>query len=1608
MKKLFSLLGSCLLLLGSSQAATLNISNVNADLDGYYGVADASGTLMTPSAGSAIIGRIDGLTDVQVINKAAAGKIAELDAAFEPFGSAFSMANRADGAFDADPSHDTSADTNPGYGGSSIYVWFYKGSSRLLATEYLLVKLNAVFPTDTGVPAAPIDVSVTPEGVATVVAGVFGVATHDYQEGSGPLGLYQMISTSTSINVAPIAHDGDLAAYSGYPKSGTLSAEDENTGDTLTFSQTGADPLLGTVSIQPNGSYTYTANAMAEGEDTFSFIANDGTADSNVATVTVTITVPPPNQVPVAYSEVYSGKVGSLITGQVFASDDDDDDELTYSVVQQPASGILLSFSPSSGQFQYRANPGFAGVDSFTFKVNDGWVDSEVATIQIIMQDPIPSWVWIDGDNAVKKPGIYTGEPAVLKPGARTDATTVDAGNGISYHFGGQGYAETTKVGALNDLWKYDSKTGLWTWLSGSKAVNSPGVYEAVGDVSPSPGGRSGSLMWLDDQNNLWVFGGASTTALRFNDLWKYNIDTNVWTFISGGQLPNAKGSYVEAGLPDAENTPGARTLAAGWRDASGRLFVFGGIGWSVTGTKAGLLNDLWVFDPATEQWTWLNGGTGIDAIGVYGVLENASSGQTPGGRQAATTWVGDSGNLYLFGGNGRGNTTKAGNLNDLWEYSFLSNEWKWVSGSQAVNAVGVYGEQGVAAVGNVPGARAGAAGWVAADGAFFLFGGQGSGYFNDVWRFDPEEPEWIWVKGPRTANGVAFYGDLNQPSPSATPGARRGSSAFTDATGNLLLFAGANGANSNNDVWSLDIPNFPVVNLLAVSDITSDSATVDVEINPNGYATSARLMLIKLTNGEDEETIDLGDLGDGSSFLPLSEQLTGLEEGSRYAVIVQAESVMGRGQSIVRLFTTLGTPPPVVANFSDSESEPDEGTGTVNVEVSLTTPATAPFTLPFTVSGTASKGTTGDFVISPVSEVLKFAVGQSHASISVSIIDDSTLDDGETVILTLGEPTDESVTVGDGVHTLSIRDNESIPAFVSAPGPRLVPLGSRVVFDGTVTGSSTVAYQWLKTNKNISKATLPTYTLASAKLTDAGSFEIRAVTPQTPLTSSFNFGVVDTAGRTVLQAAGTAVRAKVLAAGTGLTFQWYKGNDPVQTGDTLTFASATVNDSGDYTCVVSMPGATPVTTGIIRVHIYNSAVTIPAMLVGNYVGVVPANEAAGAPLGGRLNVTVTTKGSYTAKLILGTTTLSGSGTLFITGDATAAQGQSTAVFPRSGLASITVRFTLSGNATTPPTFQLVGTLIDPATNGTVNINGYRNPWVAKPKVGSTDLAATVYEGSYTYGLELPEDKLTLINIPQGNGFGSLTVTTAGIATYAGRTADGGKFTVATIVGPGGELPFYSAFTLTQGYLLGVPVITPTTITVTNDSNGLGGTLAWMKRPADVKSKELAYREGFEEFNLDVVGGKWQPPGSGEVIAGLGGDDGSANVDGNTELIFSDGGVNEAGLDSFIFSILNLKTTGTTQTVKIVKNDPNYPNPNTVTFKLIAKPVGHFSGTFIIPHATKTLVRTAAFQGTFIRLTDGTFTSGGFFLLAQLPQPGQTVKTSPQLSGYVGIGKPKQ
>jgi N-acetylneuraminic acid mutarotase len=364
-----------------------------------------------------------------------------------------------------------------------------------------------------------------------------------------------------------------------------------------------------------------------------------------------------------------------------------------------------------------------------------------------------------------------------------------------------------------------------WTWMSGSNAPYEGNVYGTKGIAAPDnvPGGRWAGQTWTDDTGYLWLFGGQeghqdSDQGFR-NDLWKYDVSNNQWTWMSGDSIIDQSAIYGVKGIANANNKPGARAGTESFKDKDGNLWLFGGGGY--VSNVQGLQNDLWKYNIANNEWTWMSGDSALNELSVYGTKGVSSPANKPGSRGSAVSWRDNDGNFWVFGGLGYASTSERGALNDLWKYNISSNEWTWMGGDFVVNQPGRYGVKGDSDSNNKSGGREAGSGWTDLEGNFWLFGGYGYtsdtyslGWMNDLWKYEPASNLWTWVNGDSIANQSGVYGTEGVTSESNKPGARSSFATFLGKTGELWLFGGYVVGDFNsgriNDLWKYE----PATNL--------------------------------------------------------------------------------------------------------------------------------------------------------------------------------------------------------------------------------------------------------------------------------------------------------------------------------------------------------------------------------------------------------------------------------------------------------------------------------------------------------------------------------------------------------------------------------------------------------------------------------------------------------------------------------------------------------------------------------------------------------------------------------------------------------------------------
>ena len=259
----------------------------------------------------------------------------------------------------------------------------------------------------------------------------------------------------TPVNDAPVAEDKTVSTDEDAPLNGQLVATDVDNG-LLGFTLE-VGPTHGTLAVSTDGRFTYTPGHDFNGTDSFSYVANDGTLDSNPGTVSITIISV--NDRPVARTDTYDTDEDTVLTivgPGVLANDTDADGDALRAVLIDPAPHGSVSLN-DDGSFTYTPHANFSGTDGFTYRVSDGLLtDTGLVTITIDPVNDAPVLAAIGTRN------VNEGT-TLLFDAAATDADV--PANGLTFSLDAGAPA-----GAV-----IDPNTGVFSWTP--TEVDGPGLH---------------------------------------------------------------------------------------------------------------------------------------------------------------------------------------------------------------------------------------------------------------------------------------------------------------------------------------------------------------------------------------------------------------------------------------------------------------------------------------------------------------------------------------------------------------------------------------------------------------------------------------------------------------------------------------------------------------------------------------------------------------------------------------------------------------------------------------------------------------------------------------------------------------------------------------------------------------------------------------------------------------------------------------------------------------------------------------------------------------------------------------------------------------------------
>jgi uncharacterized repeat protein (TIGR01451 family) len=281
-------------------------------------------------------------------------------------------------------------------------------------------------------------------------------------------------------NQSPVAHDDSTVLLVNDSADITvLSNDTDPNGDALTVTSLSA-PTHGTATLHPDGSVTYQPGAFYGGSDSFTYTISDGNGGTDTATVSLTVG----NGVPVAAddSATATGAGAAPMTLDVLANDTDPNgDALTLDSVSTPLHG---ADAIQAGKVVYTPGATFAGLDSFTYTVNDGRGGTATAVVTVSIPNTAPD---ATDDPTTTTPGNAVTVP-VLDNDSDVNSSQTLAVSSVTQPAGGEGTVTTDGTGVTftpASTFTHGSTTFDYTVTDGAGGTATATVTVTMANVDP-------------------------------------------------------------------------------------------------------------------------------------------------------------------------------------------------------------------------------------------------------------------------------------------------------------------------------------------------------------------------------------------------------------------------------------------------------------------------------------------------------------------------------------------------------------------------------------------------------------------------------------------------------------------------------------------------------------------------------------------------------------------------------------------------------------------------------------------------------------------------------------------------------------------------------------------------------------------------------------------------------------------------------------------------------------------------------------------------------------------------------------------------------------------
>eukprot|EP01122_Echinamoeba_exundans_P007864 TRINITY_DN2504_c0_g1_i1.p1 TRINITY_DN2504_c0_g1~~TRINITY_DN2504_c0_g1_i1.p1 ORF type:complete len:603 (+),score=76.23 TRINITY_DN2504_c0_g1_i1:1137-2945(+) len=295
------------------------------------------------------------------------------------------------------------------------------------------------------------------------------------------------------------------------------------------------------------------------------------------------------------------------------------------------------------------------------------------------------NWTWYGGSGSssgtARSPGSQGVAASSNTPGARVGCVAwIDPTSGMFWVYGG------SYISYYSDLWMFNPSTGYWTWVSGTTNTDTVGTYGSINTPSTGnhPGSRASAAAWYDG-GNLYIFGGTflirTSGGQEVNNVMRYSIAANTWTWIAGTTVNRGAGSVGAKGAFSTSYYPSARAAGASGYDRANRQFwIYGGYT-----TTSAAMSDVWCFRLSDSAWAIMSAAQQDRLLPSFGPIGADSSSYSPGSASFAMGWF-DSvdSTFWVLGGYGwdTARSTYSHISSSLWRFRVSTDSWTIMAGS--------------------------------------------------------------------------------------------------------------------------------------------------------------------------------------------------------------------------------------------------------------------------------------------------------------------------------------------------------------------------------------------------------------------------------------------------------------------------------------------------------------------------------------------------------------------------------------------------------------------------------------------------------------------------------------------------------------------------------------------------------------------------------------------------------------------------------------------------------------------------------------------------------------------------------------------------------------